>query len=191
MGLTNRLETSLCVSVSVSELLATASQRHVVPLQGRPYEEDQVTGLLTVEFLFTSAQAEVSGASHSEARTVVNRPVGSIMKQNSAFTEEAPNDNLFKSDNNKKGFSPYFDYNSPGYSQSDLKPSVSRSSSKNRKTMFAEPLETPCDPVPNALMEISNCQNPVTSSSQNNVNGEMRRRDLIKYMYQVFVLIQM
>ena len=29
--------------VSVTELLATASQRHVVPLQGRPYEEDQVT----------------------------------------------------------------------------------------------------------------------------------------------------
>ena len=28
--------------VSVSELLATASQRHVVPLQGRPYEEDKV-----------------------------------------------------------------------------------------------------------------------------------------------------
>jgi len=38
--------------VSVSELMVTASQRHVVPLQGRPYEEDQVTGLLTVEFLF-------------------------------------------------------------------------------------------------------------------------------------------
>ena len=178
----------MCVSVSVSELLATASQRHVVPLQGRPYEEDQVTGLLTVEFLFTSSQAEVSGASHSEARTVVNRPVGSIMKQSSAFTDEAPNDSLFKSDNNKKGFSPYFDYNSPGYSQSDLKPSVSRSSSKNRKTMFAEPLETPCDPVPNALLEISNCQNPVTSSSQNNVNGEVRRFDQIS---QVFVLIQM
>ena len=28
--------------VSVSELRATASQRHVVPLQGRPYEEDKV-----------------------------------------------------------------------------------------------------------------------------------------------------
>ena len=28
--------------VAVSELLATASQRHVVPLQGRPYEEDKV-----------------------------------------------------------------------------------------------------------------------------------------------------
>ena len=59
--------------VSVSELLATASQRHVVPLQvdtqhctelcstiavllqGRPYEEDKVAGLLTVEFLFTDS----------------------------------------------------------------------------------------------------------------------------------------
>jgi len=38
--------------VSVSELMVTSSQRHVVPLQGRPYEEDQVTGLLTIEFLF-------------------------------------------------------------------------------------------------------------------------------------------
>ena len=28
--------------VSVLELMVTSSQRHVVPLQGRPYEEDQV-----------------------------------------------------------------------------------------------------------------------------------------------------
>jgi hypothetical protein len=33
----------VCVSVSVSELMVTASQRHVIPLQGRPYEEDQVS----------------------------------------------------------------------------------------------------------------------------------------------------
>ena len=32
--------------------MLTASQRHVLPLQGRPYQEDQVTGLLTIEFLF-------------------------------------------------------------------------------------------------------------------------------------------
>ncbi|XP_023335337.1 uncharacterized protein LOC111706659 [Eurytemora carolleeae] len=38
--------------VSVSELMCTVSQRHVIPLQGRPYEEDQVTGMLTIEFLF-------------------------------------------------------------------------------------------------------------------------------------------
>ena len=38
--------------MSVSELMVTASQRHVLPLQGRPYQEDQVTGLLTIEFLF-------------------------------------------------------------------------------------------------------------------------------------------
>ena len=54
--------------MSVSELMVTASQRHVIPLQGRPYEEDKVpeytslsfaphktahkvTGLLTIEFL--------------------------------------------------------------------------------------------------------------------------------------------
>ena len=38
--------------MSVSELMVTASQRHVLPLQGRPYQEDQVSGLLTIEFLF-------------------------------------------------------------------------------------------------------------------------------------------
>ena len=35
------------------ELMQTPSQRHVIPLQGRPYEKDSgVSGLLTVEFLF-------------------------------------------------------------------------------------------------------------------------------------------
>ena len=153
--------------MSVTELLATASQRHVVPLQGRPYEEDQVTGMLTVEFLFTEA-----GVSHAEARTVVNRPVGSIMKQPSAFQDEEPNDNLFQSDNTKKGFSPYFDY-----SHQDLLKPPSRTSSKTRKTMFAEPLETPCDPVPSALLEISNCQNPVSSASHNDITGQSCRVD--------------
>ena len=38
--------------VSVSELMTTPSQRHVIPLQGRPYEDDQVSGLLTIEFVF-------------------------------------------------------------------------------------------------------------------------------------------
>ena len=35
------------ISVSVSELMVTASQRHVIPLQGRPYEDDQVTVFIT------------------------------------------------------------------------------------------------------------------------------------------------
>ena len=39
----NLLLTVHCVSaVSVSELMLTASQRHVLPLQGRPYGEDKV-----------------------------------------------------------------------------------------------------------------------------------------------------
>ncbi|KAI4488870.1 hypothetical protein M0804_004368 [Polistes exclamans] len=38
--------------VGVEELLANPSQRQIIPLQGRPYEEDDVTGTLTVEFLF-------------------------------------------------------------------------------------------------------------------------------------------
>merc|ERR1719239_439179 len=48
--------------VSVSELMVTASQRHVIPLQGRPYEDDQVTGMLTIEFLFKDG-----GVTFSEA----------------------------------------------------------------------------------------------------------------------------
>eukprot|EP00090_Calanus_glacialis_P010043 TRINITY_DN18425_c0_g1_i1.p1 TRINITY_DN18425_c0_g1~~TRINITY_DN18425_c0_g1_i1.p1 ORF type:complete len:540 (+),score=148.32 TRINITY_DN18425_c0_g1_i1:22-1620(+) len=59
--------------VSVSELMVTSSQRHVVPLQGRPYEEDQVTGLLTIEFLFKDG-ATVD--SHGQG-TGVTRPVDS------------------------------------------------------------------------------------------------------------------
>ena len=35
------------ISVSVSELMVTASQRHVIPLQGRPYEDDQVIVFIT------------------------------------------------------------------------------------------------------------------------------------------------
>ncbi|XP_014204637.1 uncharacterized protein LOC106636670 isoform X2 [Copidosoma floridanum] len=38
--------------VGVEELLANPSQRQIIPLQSRPYEEDEVTGTLTVEFLF-------------------------------------------------------------------------------------------------------------------------------------------
>jgi hypothetical protein len=69
----------------VAELMVTASQRHVIPLQGRPYEEDQVsqstflefsfckfsncefqvTGLLTIEFLFKDG-----GVSFEEAETI-------------------------------------------------------------------------------------------------------------------------
>lgn len=35
--------------VGVEELLANPSQRQIIPLQGRPYEEDDITGTLTVE----------------------------------------------------------------------------------------------------------------------------------------------
>ncbi|XP_076680126.1 uncharacterized protein LOC143375170 isoform X3 [Andrena cerasifolii] len=38
--------------VGVDELLANPSQRQIIPLQNRPYEEDNITGTLTVEFLF-------------------------------------------------------------------------------------------------------------------------------------------
>lgn len=35
--------------VGVEELLANPSQRQIIPLQARPYEEDEVSGTLTVE----------------------------------------------------------------------------------------------------------------------------------------------
>ncbi|XP_032685080.1 uncharacterized protein LOC116850659 isoform X2 [Odontomachus brunneus] len=38
--------------VGVEELLANPSQRQIIPLQARPYEEEDITGTLTVEFLF-------------------------------------------------------------------------------------------------------------------------------------------
>ncbi|XP_011689259.1 PREDICTED: uncharacterized protein LOC105450868 isoform X2 [Wasmannia auropunctata] len=38
--------------VGVEELLMNPSQRQIIPLQARPYEDDDITGTLTVEFLF-------------------------------------------------------------------------------------------------------------------------------------------
>lgn len=35
--------------VGVDELLANPSQRQIIPLQNRPYEEEDITGTLTVE----------------------------------------------------------------------------------------------------------------------------------------------
>ncbi|XP_018045354.1 PREDICTED: uncharacterized protein LOC108685184 isoform X4 [Atta colombica] len=38
--------------VGVEELVMNPSQRQIIPLQARPYEQDDITGTLTVEFLF-------------------------------------------------------------------------------------------------------------------------------------------
>lgn len=35
--------------VGIEELLPNPSQRQIIPLQARPYEQDEVTGTLTVE----------------------------------------------------------------------------------------------------------------------------------------------
>lgn len=35
--------------VGVEELLVNPSQRQIIPLQGKPYEEDEISGVLTVE----------------------------------------------------------------------------------------------------------------------------------------------
>jgi len=84
--------------VAVAELMVTASQRHVIPLQGRPYEEDQVTGLLTIEFLFKDG-----GLSFEEAETVpgVHRTFeaassqsymgGNVMNKKTVYSRKEPN----------------------------------------------------------------------------------------------------
>jgi len=84
--------------VAVAELMVTASQRHVIPLQGRPYEEDQVTGLLTIEFLFKDG-----GMSFEEAETVpgVHRTFeaassqsytgGNVMNKKTVYSRKEPN----------------------------------------------------------------------------------------------------
>ena len=125
-----------CVSVSVTELLATASQRHVIPLQGRPYESDQVTGMLTVEFQFkvspgapasnsvstrpqsmvSEVSGEMRGMNHSDCKTVVNKPLGIMKNSTTSFSDNSAdpsdyNSSLNRADLKKKGFSPYIDYN--------------------------------------------------------------------------------
>ena len=128
--------------------------------------------MLTVEFLFTTSSpspapspapagevARFSGVSHSEARTVVNKPLG-IMKQPQPDpgTEAAA----------RKTFSPYFEYNGQQQQQDLLKP-PSRSSSMKR-TAFAEPLEmerNACDPSPAQLREIADCRVAATSTASN------------------------
>ena len=140
----------------------------------------QVTGMLTVEFLFTSSSpspapaptpapagevARFSGVSHSEARTVVNKPLG-IMKQPQPDpgTEAAA----------RKTFSPYFEYNGQQQQQDLLKP-PSRSSSMKR-TAFAEPLEmverNARDPSPAQLREIADCRVAAASTAINTALGE-------------------
>lgn len=167
----------------MTELLATASQRHVVPLQGRPYEEDQVTGMLTVEFLFkpgSSSQPMQTpsvfpedsylGLPHSEMKSVIKKPLGIMKVPTSASYHDINNlsSNKNEEDKQKNAFTPYFDYGN----QDLLKP-PSRSSSKNKKTLFAEPLEsTPTSSNFNSinpqqqqkLSDISNCQVPINSS---------------------------
>ncbi|XP_058796854.1 uncharacterized protein LOC131667450 isoform X2 [Phymastichus coffea] len=74
--------------VGLEELLANPSQRQIIPLQARPYEEDEVTGTLTVEFLF------IEGA---EVPQIGNKPykVKETIKQPSSPTRTYnPTNNL-------------------------------------------------------------------------------------------------
>ena len=129
--------------------------------------------MLTVEFLFTSSSpapapapaaevARFSGVSHSEARTVVNKPLG-IMKQ--------PQPDPGAEAAARKTFSPYFEYNGQQLQPDLLKP-PSRSSSMKR-TAFAEPLER-VEPSPAQLREIADCRVPATSTAINTAEGEVQ-----------------
>ena len=132
--------------------------------------------MLTVEFLFTSSSpapapapaaevARFSGVSHSEARTVVNKPLG-IMKQ--------PQPDPGAEAAARKTFSPYFEYNGQQLQPDLLKP-PSRSSSMKR-TAFAEPLERVerVEPSPAQLREIADCRVPATSTAINTAEGEVQ-----------------
>lgn len=44
--------------VGIEELVATPSQRQIIPLQSRPYENDEVSGSLTVEVRLASAMSD-------------------------------------------------------------------------------------------------------------------------------------
>lgn len=84
--------------VAVAELMVTASQRHVIPLQGRPYEEDQVTGLLTIEFLFqdghtTFEEAELMpGVNRTfEAAHSLTHNGHSLMNKKTTYTNDQRN----------------------------------------------------------------------------------------------------
>ena len=156
----------------------------------------QVTGMLTVEFLFTTSSpspapapapagevARFSGVSHSEARTVVNKPLG-IMKQPQPDpgTEAAA----------RKTFSPYFEYNGQQQQQDLLKP-PSRSSSMKR-TAFAEPLEmerNARDPSPAQLREIADCRVAATSTASNTALGEALERGILLLYVMYDAMIQM
>ncbi|KAK4316805.1 hypothetical protein Pmani_012062 [Petrolisthes manimaculis] len=59
--------------VGIEELVATPSQRQIIPLQSRPYENDNVSGSLTVEFLFLD-RAEVP--EHTVRTSATSQSVG-------------------------------------------------------------------------------------------------------------------
>ena len=168
--------------VSVSELLATASQRHVVPLQGRPYEEDkvgpwsrnnhslillylfQVTGLLTVEFLFKDSPLSFSpqtkstagdnhcvspGSSLQLSSNSPSKPPG-IMKTTSSDVggeQSLTSVEYRKVGPSKAAYNPYLPYDDnyttavtqPRYHQNLLAPPPSRTNSRGRQTTFTEP----------------------------------------------------
>jgi len=84
--------------VAVAELMVTASQRHVIPLQGRPYEEDQVTGLLTIEFLFKDGdlsfeEAETMPGVHRtfEAASSQSFSGGNVVNKKTVYSRKEAN----------------------------------------------------------------------------------------------------
>ncbi|XP_023210186.1 C2 domain-containing protein 2-like [Centruroides sculpturatus] len=62
--------------VSLEELSKNSSNRHVIPLQSRPLEKDDVTGALTVEFSFLD----------EEGHSVSGINIGKIVETNSRVT---------------------------------------------------------------------------------------------------------
>ena len=126
-------------------------------LQGRPYEEDQVTGLLTVEFLFKDSafppSVQTDPANSLKLPASLHKPTG-IMKT-SPYNGQVQFDSLIQSDgdtqqnltsveyrkvgSNKAGYNPYSPYDSYNTNttntsqQSNLLAPPARTSSRPRQ----------------------------------------------------------
>nr|XP_045620378.1 uncharacterized protein LOC123771715 [Procambarus clarkii] len=76
--------------VGIEELVATPSQRQIIPLQSRPYENDEVSGSLTVEFLFLDRADLPEHTLRSSATSQSLTPKGDLITTTTTTYVKAP-----------------------------------------------------------------------------------------------------
>ncbi|XP_069950546.1 uncharacterized protein [Cherax quadricarinatus] len=76
--------------VGIEELVATPSQRQIIPLQSRPYENDEVSGSLTVEFLFLDRADLPEHTLRSSATSQSITPKGDLITTTTTTYVKAP-----------------------------------------------------------------------------------------------------